>query len=203
MSLSSRAARRCSPSGLPIRRHQGDLPVQPVRLLGRGGDVAVGHQTVKDLEGKDIAAAKGTTNYVMFEWFARQSAPIRRSSRWSTRQRRVRRLRDGRPRHCHSALGASLHHVDTRKPDIRTSICISPIAGRSSPQHQHSYLGVAAHVDWVKKIPPGCPSCTLPTRTPPSGSRPIPMRQQADCAKGTDEQRQAIATLIRANIGSV
>ena len=29
-------------------------------------------KTVKDLEGKDIAAAKGTTNYVMFEWLARQ-----------------------------------------------------------------------------------------------------------------------------------
>ena len=26
----------------------------------------------KDLEGKDLAAAKGTTNYVMFDWFARQ-----------------------------------------------------------------------------------------------------------------------------------
>src|SRR5262245_34513325 len=29
-------------------------------------------QTVKDLEGKDLAAAKGTTNYIMFDWFTRQ-----------------------------------------------------------------------------------------------------------------------------------
>jgi ABC-type nitrate/sulfonate/bicarbonate transport system substrate-binding protein len=29
-------------------------------------------KTLKDLEGKDLAAAKGTTNYVMFDWFARQ-----------------------------------------------------------------------------------------------------------------------------------
>jgi ABC-type nitrate/sulfonate/bicarbonate transport system substrate-binding protein len=29
-------------------------------------------KTLKDLEGKDLVAAKGTTNYVMFEWFARQ-----------------------------------------------------------------------------------------------------------------------------------
>ncbi len=29
-------------------------------------------KSVKDLEGKDLAAAKGTTNYVMFDWFARQ-----------------------------------------------------------------------------------------------------------------------------------
>ena len=29
---------------------------------------------LKDLEGKELAAAKGTTNYVMFDWFARQLA---------------------------------------------------------------------------------------------------------------------------------
>src|SRR5580765_3761538 len=29
-------------------------------------------KTLKDLEGKELAAAKGTTNYVMFDWFARQ-----------------------------------------------------------------------------------------------------------------------------------
>jgi ABC-type nitrate/sulfonate/bicarbonate transport system substrate-binding protein len=29
-------------------------------------------KSLKDLEGKDLAAAKGTTNYVMFDWFARQ-----------------------------------------------------------------------------------------------------------------------------------
>src|SRR5580700_4931505 len=29
-------------------------------------------KTLKDIEGKDLAAAKGTTNYVMFDWFARQ-----------------------------------------------------------------------------------------------------------------------------------
>src|SRR5919202_1494021 len=29
-------------------------------------------KTLKDLEGKDLVAAKGTTNYVIFEWFARQ-----------------------------------------------------------------------------------------------------------------------------------
>ena len=28
--------------------------------------------SLKDLEGKDIAAARGTTNYVMFDWLARQ-----------------------------------------------------------------------------------------------------------------------------------
>src|SRR5580698_3731353 len=29
-------------------------------------------KSIKDLEGKDLAAARGTTNYIMFDWFARQ-----------------------------------------------------------------------------------------------------------------------------------
>ena len=29
-------------------------------------------KTLNDLEGKDLAAARGTTNFVMFDWFARQ-----------------------------------------------------------------------------------------------------------------------------------
>src|SRR5246127_5876893 len=29
-------------------------------------------KSLKDIEGKDLAAAKGPTNYVMFDWFARQ-----------------------------------------------------------------------------------------------------------------------------------
>src|SRR3982074_189617 len=29
-------------------------------------------KTLRDLEGKEVAAAKGTTNWVMFDWFARQ-----------------------------------------------------------------------------------------------------------------------------------
>src|ERR1700744_5942107 len=40
------------------------------------GAVVTSHpdvQSLKDLEGKDLAAAKGTTNYVMFDWFARRA----------------------------------------------------------------------------------------------------------------------------------
>ena len=37
-----------------------------------GGEDEV--KSLKDIEGKDLAAAKGTTNYVMFDWFARQLA---------------------------------------------------------------------------------------------------------------------------------
>src|SRR5258708_4932147 len=32
-------------------------------------------KTLRDLEGKDLAAAKGTTNYVMFDWFSRHLSP--------------------------------------------------------------------------------------------------------------------------------
>src|ERR1700688_2680668 len=39
------------------------------------GTVVTSHPEIKslrDLEGKDLVAAKGTTNYVMFDWFAPQ-----------------------------------------------------------------------------------------------------------------------------------
>jgi len=56
---------------------------------------------------------------------------------------------------CHSALGASLHHVDTRKPDIRTiDLHIADRWKKFTASTNIPYLGVAAHVDWVKKIPP-------------------------------------------------
>src|ERR1700743_1145726 len=44
-------------------------------LFDYWGAVVTSHpevKTIRDLEGKDLAAAKGTTNYVMFDWFARQ-----------------------------------------------------------------------------------------------------------------------------------
>ena len=37
-------------------------------------------KTLKDIEGKELAAAKGTTNYVMFDWFARDRKSTRLNS---------------------------------------------------------------------------------------------------------------------------
>ena len=83
-------------------------------------------KSIKDLEGKDLAAAKGTTNYVMFDWFARQLGAD--TSKILGRQygnAGPRRLCARRPRHRGSALGAGLHdaacqearHQDHRSED--------------------------------------------------------------------------------------
>jgi ABC-type nitrate/sulfonate/bicarbonate transport system substrate-binding protein len=68
-------------------------------------------KTLKDLEGKDLAAAKGTTNYVMFDWFARQlGADTAKFSVINTATPRSRRLRACRSRGRRPALGAGLYH---------------------------------------------------------------------------------------------
>ena len=67
-------------------------------------------KTLKDLEGKDVAAAKGTTNWVMFDWFARQlGADTSKFSGGQYRDPRPDRLRAGRSRHRGAALGARLY----------------------------------------------------------------------------------------------
>ena len=44
-------------------------------------------KTVKDLEGKELAAAASTTNFVMFEFFAKQLGADASKSRWSIPRR--------------------------------------------------------------------------------------------------------------------
>ena len=85
-------------------------------------------KTLKDLEGKELAAAKGTTNYVMFDWFARQlGADTVEILRGQYRDARPDRLRAGRSRRRRAALGAGLYdaaveeerHADDRHRDRR------------------------------------------------------------------------------------
>ena len=79
--------------------------------LGHGGDLAGPTiKTLKDLEGKQLAAAKGTTNYVDVR-LVREAAG-RRSAKFSGgeyRDARPGRLRAGRPRRRGAAVGAGLY----------------------------------------------------------------------------------------------
>ena len=111
-------------------------------------------KSLRDIEGKDLAAAKGTTNYVMFDWFARQlGADTSQILGGQHGDAGARRLclggsRDGRP-----ALGAGLHHAafqeaghqDHRSRDRRE------LAEHSTGSKNIPYLGVAAHIDWAEK----------------------------------------------------
>ena len=68
---------------------------------------------LKDLESKDLAAAKGTTNYVMFDWFARQlGADTGKFSVINTATPGLVGYAMADRAVCNSAMGAGLHHAD-------------------------------------------------------------------------------------------
>ena len=123
-------------------------------LFDYWGGVVTSHkdiQTIKDLEGKDIAAAKGTTNYVMFDWFARQLGTD--TSKFSVVNTatpgligyaladRATAVQLWEP--AYSALHAKM-------PGIRTlDLKIVESWQKATGSRNIPYLGVAAHTSWV------------------------------------------------------
>ena len=110
-------------------------------------------KTVKDLEGKELAAAKGTTNYVMFDWFARQLGAD--TAKFSV-------INTATPGLIGYALADRAAAVQlwepayttllSKKPDMRTiDLAIAESWKKFTGSRNIPYLGVAAHVDWVEK----------------------------------------------------
>lgn len=159
-------------------------------------------KSLKDLEGKDLAAAKGTTNYVMFDWFARQAGVD--TSKLSV-------INTATPGLVGYALAdrataiqlwepayTTLH---SKKPTIRMlDLKIQESWKKMSGSTNIPYLGVAAHVDWAEKNKELIPKLYMAykqaaawvTANPDEAAKLI-------ASKGTDDDRKAIAELIRAN----
>ena len=159
-------------------------------------------KSLKDLEGKDLAAAKGTTNYVMFDWFARQAGVD--TSKLSV-------INTATPGLVGYALAdrataiqlwepayTTLH---SKKPSIRMlDLKIQDSWKKMSGSTNIPYLGVAAHVDWAEKNKDLIPklytaykqAAAWVTANPDEAAKLI-------ASKGTDDDRKAIAELIRAN----
>ncbi|MBR2120973.1 MAG: ABC transporter substrate-binding protein [Pseudomonadota bacterium] len=159
-------------------------------------------KSLKDLEGKDLAAAKGTTNYVMFDWFARQVGVD--TSKLSV-------INTATPGLVGYALADRATAVQlwepayttlhSKKPSIRIlDLKIQDSWKKMSGSTNIPYLGVAAHVDWAEKNKDLIPklytaykqAAAWVTANPDEASKLI-------ASKGTDDDRKAIAELIRAN----
>ena len=159
-------------------------------------------KSLKDLEGKDLAAAKGTTNYVMFDWFARQVGVD--TSKLSV-------INTATPGLVGYALADRATAVQlwepayttlhSKKPSIRIlDLKIQDSWKKMSGSTTIPYLGVAAHVDWAEKNKDLIPklytaykqAAAWVTANPDEASKLI-------ASKGTDDDRKAIAELIRAN----
>ena len=160
-------------------------------------------KVLKDLEGKDLAAARGTTNFIMFDWFARQQG---------VDLTKVGVINTATPGLIGFALADRAAAVQlwepaytnllSKKPDLRTlDLQIaqrwSAFSGGSS---NIPYLGVAAHQAWIDQNPALVPklygtyreAAQVLTKDPEGAAKLI-------LPKGTDDDRKAIVDLVRSN----
>jgi len=110
-----------------------------------------GIKSLADLQGKQLAAAKGTTNYEMFTWFAQQKG-VDTSS--------IQVINTATPGLIGYALADRADAVQlwepayslllAKQPDIRTLDLDIQTQWRKFAGSEHSpYLGVAAHQAWI------------------------------------------------------
>src|SRR5665213_427962 len=112
-------------------------------------------KTLKDIEGKELAAAKGTTNYVMFDWFARQLGAD--PAKFSV----VNTATPGLVGYAMADRAAAVQLWEpayttllSKKPDMRNiDLAINESWMNLTGSRNIPYLGVAAHIDWVEKNP--------------------------------------------------
>ena len=159
-------------------------------------------KTLHDLEGKQLAAARSTTNYVMFEFFARKAG---------VDVGKVEVVNTATPGLVGYALADRADAVQiwepaytlltTKKPDIRTldqgvEKTWATFAGGS----RIPYLGVAAHTDWVAKHQALVPRLYATYKAAAEWIAKNPDEAaMLIAAKSTPEDQKAIAALIRSN----
>ena len=157
---------------------------------------------LKDLEGKDLAAAKGTTNYVMFDWFARQLGAD--TGKFSV----INTATPGLVGYAMADRASAIQLWEpayttliSKKPEIRTiDIKIADSWKKFTGSSSIPYLGVAAHVAWAEKNKNSIPKLFAAYKeaaewvaaNPEAASKLI-------LPKGTPDDQKAIAALIRHN----
>jgi ABC-type nitrate/sulfonate/bicarbonate transport system substrate-binding protein len=157
---------------------------------------------LKDLESKDLAAAKGTTNYVMFDWFARQLGAD--TGKFSV----INTATPGLVGYAMADRASAIQLWEpayttliSKKPEIRTiDIKIADSWKKFTGSSSIPYLGVAAHVAWTEKNKNLIPklfaaykeAAEWVTANPEAASKLI-------LPKGTPDDQKAIAALIRHN----
>jgi NitT/TauT family transport system substrate-binding protein len=159
-------------------------------------------KTLKDLEGKELAAARGTTNYIMFDWLARQQG---------LDLSKVSVINTATPGLVGYALADRAAAVQlwepayttlkSKKPDIRAlDLQIAEKWKAFSGSSSIPYLGVAAHVDWIEKNKALIPRLYAAYKE--AGEYIIASPEAAAkliSPKGSADDQKAIADLIKSN----
>lgn len=159
-------------------------------------------KTLRDLEGQEVAAARGTTNYVMFDWFARQLGVD--TAKFSV----INTATPGLIGYALADRAAAVQlwepaytTLTSKKRDMRTiDLAIADSWKKFTGSRNIPYLGVAAHIDWVEKNRRLIPRLYAAYKEaaewvashPDEAARLI-------AAKGTPDDQRALAELIRAN----
>lgn len=158
--------------------------------------------SVKDLEGKDIAAAKGTTNYVMFDWFARQLGAD--TSKFQV----VNTATPGLIGYALADRATAIQlwepaytTLHAKMPGIRAlDLKIAESWQKATGSRDIPYLGVAAHSTWAAQNAKLVPklyetykqAAEWVAANPDEAAKLI-------ASRGGDEERRAIAELVRSN----
>ncbi len=159
-------------------------------------------KTLKDIEGKDLAAAKGTTNYVMFDWFARQLGAD--PAKFSV----INTATPGLVGYAMADRAAAVQLWEpayttllSKKAEMRTiDIAIADSWKKFTGSRNIPYLGVAAHIDWVQKNPKLVPKLFAAYKEAAEWVAAHPDEaSKLIASKGTPDDQKAIADLIRAN----
>jgi NitT/TauT family transport system substrate-binding protein len=159
-------------------------------------------KTLKDLEGKDLAAARGTTNYIMFDWFARQQG---------LDLSKVAVVNTATPGLIGYALADRAAAVQlwepayttlmTKKPGLRTlDLDIAARWQAFAGSRNIPYLGVAAHISWIEQHRALVPKLFATYKAAAEWLVAHPDEAaKLISPKGTAEDQRAVADLIRAN----
>jgi len=159
-------------------------------------------KSIRDLEGQDLAAAKGTTNWTMFMWFAqRMGADTTKFSVMNT-------TTPGLVTYAMAdrAAGVQLWEpaytiLKSRNPAVRMlDLSLEDHWKAFAGSTRIPYLGVAAQQPWVKKnaslVPPLYATyrdaAAWLTANPDAAAKLI-------AGRGSADEQHAIATLVRAN----
>jgi ABC-type nitrate/sulfonate/bicarbonate transport system substrate-binding protein len=160
-------------------------------------------KTLKDLEGKQIAGARSTTNYKMFEFFAKQQgADISKFQVVNTAPPGLMSYAIADRADAVQTWEPTYTLLKSKKPSIRTiDFGIAATWKKfAAASHRIPYLGVAAHADWADKNPETVKKLYATykmaidwTQKNPDAAAPLMF------PKSPSDTQKDIASLIRAN----
>lgn len=159
-------------------------------------------KTVKDLEGKQLAAAASTTNFVMFEFFAKQLG---------VDKSKMQVVNTAPPGLVGYALADRADAIQlwepaytllkAKKPTIRMlDTDVSKTWGKFAGGERIPYLGLAAHDDWIAQNEALIPKLYATYKEAGDYIAKNPEKAAEMIApKSTPEDRAALVSLIKAN----